>query len=254
MLTVLATKDPIKYTQPYIKSSIVMSKQYAALSIVLAVYVGLANYASKKIGPPWAWQSIKYIIDRFQKQIIKGSSHPKYDEHRVTLFKCVRWNFRMTDWKTLKERSGSDKYPNLKQLWNLRWFKPLTRSGPTTQRLRTWFPLYEEGTIGEGVIGEVWRTEGVKRVEDLPEIPPIDEADAAQVYKTYAAEVKCNEKWLRSRNNRTMARSYCGIPIEVDNGKRWGVIIIDSREPRLNISNEQIELAAVALGKFIEKA
>jgi hypothetical protein len=50
-----------------------------------------------------------------------------------------------------------------------------------------------------------------------------------------------------------LARSYCGIPVEAS-GKKWGVIMIDSRESKLSISDEQIELTAVALGKFIEKA
>lgn len=253
VLAVLATKDPSQYKQwPSLQSSITLGKQYAALSLVFAVYVGAANYACKKIGPPWAWQAIKCIIDRFQKQVIKGSTRPKYDEHRVTLFKCVRWNFRVRDWKSLSDRSGLDKHA-IKALWRLRWFKPISRSGHTTLRLTTRFPLYEEATVGEGVIGEVWRTEGVKRVEDLPEIPSSNGADPNQAYATYSKEVNCGEKWLKSQNNRTMARSYCGIPIEV-NGKPWGVIIIDSREPKLKISNEQIELAALALGKFIEKA
>lgn len=254
ILTVMAGKDPAKYTQwPYIEHSIAWGKQNAALALGLAVYVGSANYICKKIGPPWAWKAIKHIIDRFQKQVIKGSARPKVDEHRVTLFKFCRWNFRLSDWRNLLERSGSSRRPRLKELQTLRWFKPVARSGHVTQTLATRFPFYERETIGEGVIGQVWRTQGVKRIENLPQIPVIDGSDPDQAYKNYAQEVNCHEGWLRKQINRTQARSYSGIPIEV-NGTLWGVIIVDSLESNLKITDEQIELAAVALGKFIEKA
>jgi hypothetical protein len=256
-LTVLASKDPTKYQGwPSIQYTVAFGKENAALAVGLAVYVGVANFACKKIGPPWAWKAIKHIIDRFQKQVIKGSVRPKIDEHRITLFKFVRWNFHLKDWLSLKDRCGLNRRLNIKDLRTLRWFKPVTRSGHVTQNLTTRFPLFEIKTRGEGVIGEVWKTEGVKRIDNLPQIPPSDEEDQDpdEAYNIYAKEVNCNEEWLRKETNRTKARSYCGIPIEVLNGKLWGVIIIDSMEPQLKVTDEQIELAALALGKFIEKA
>lgn len=251
VLTALASKDPSKYPEwPRIQQSVAFGKAYIGIAFGLAVYVALANFTCKKIGAPWAWDAIKQIIDRFQKQVIKGSAQPKLDEHRITLFKFGRFNLRLKDWRCLGQRCRPLKF---RDLWTLRWFKPISRSGHLGT-LRTRFPLFENETRGEGVIGEVWKTEGVKRIDNLPKIPPEPGTSDVEAYGIYADQVNCNENWLREEIGRTQARSFCGIPIELQSGKKWGVIIIDSVEPQLKVTDEQIELAAIALGKFIEKA
>lgn len=251
-LTALASKDPSKYPGwPTIQNSVAFGKANVGLAFGLAVYVAVANFTCKKIGPPWAWKAIKQIIDRFQRQVIKGSAVPKYDEHRITLFKFARFNLHLKDWLDLKDRCRPLKRNDL---WTIRWFKPIARSGHVKQTLKTRFPLFEDETCGEGVIGEVWKTEGVNRIENLPQIPPENGASDSEAYSIYADKVNCHEHWLREKTGRTQARSFCGIPIEIQSGKKWGVIIIDSVEPKLKVTDEQIELAAIALGKFIEKA
>jgi hypothetical protein len=45
----------------------------------------------------------------------------------------------------------------------------------------------------------------------------------------------------------------CGTKIE-KNGSKWGVIIIDSRSTTLSVTDDQVEFAAAALGKFIERS
>lgn len=251
VITALASKDPAKFPGwPTIQNSVAFGKANVGVAVGLAIYVAVANFTCKRLGPPWAWQAIKQIIDRFQKQVIKGAAQPKLDEHRITLFKFSRFNLHLQDWFGLPQRCGPLKPTDL---WTIRWFKPVTRSGHV-KTLKTRFPLFEKETRGEGVIGEVWKTEGVRRIENLPQIPPDNGASDVEPYRIYADEVNCNENWLREEIGRTQARSFCGIPIEVQSGKKWGVIIIDSVEPQLKVTDEQIELAAIALGKFIEKA
>ena len=254
VLTFLAANNPTEYDQwPSIQSSITWSKGHTLWAFGLSLYIGAASFACKQIGPPWAWKAIKYLTDQFQKQVIKGMAHPTLDEHRVTLFKHVRRNYHLRDWRSLRERSGLEKWPSPSELWYLTWFKPIVRSGHVAQHNISWFPLFDQHRMGEGVIGVVWRTEGVKRIEDLPLCTSPDPTTVDQAIESYASLVRVAPVWLKGKDSRTKVRSFCGIPIEA-NGKLWGAVIIDSRNPKLTITDEHVELTAAALGKFIEKA
>jgi hypothetical protein len=255
LLTFLADKNPDSFSSmPFVSGSIQWSRNHTMWAFALAVYFAIANFACKQIGPPWAWKAIKRILDGFQKQVVRSIPGAAIDEHRVTLFKHVRCNLHWRQWRDLKERLGTSDWPGVRALWQVKWFKPIARSGHVGQRNIAWFPFFEDrspgsGTTGEGVIGAVWRTQGVTRIDNLPAGAATD----AAALTDYANRVFVSEGWLKQSPSRVAALSYCGIFIEVK-GNPWGVIIVDSRSPQLPVTAEQVELAAIALGEFIEKA
>jgi hypothetical protein len=75
----------------------------------------------------------------------------------------------------------------------------------------------------------------------------------------YARRTWVDEEWLKARlrQKKPCARSFCGMPVEA-NGKRWGVIVLDSRiEDGIRNPNRywrMYRLVAVFLGTLVERA
>jgi hypothetical protein len=117
------------------------------------------------------------------------------------------------------------------------WFVPVIRSGHTDQRSRTRFWASREFPESvEGIPGLVLAR---NRVMVLNRLPNLHDSPSENDFDEYAKLTSVSKEWLKQRieNDRRCARSFCGIPVEVEN-KFWGVIVIDSELEELPNSEE----------------
>ncbi len=190
---------------------------------VCAVYLAVAERASTYLKSPQTWAAIDSFLDNLQKHFFKeGNLH----DHRVTLFKRATWNW---DWHTWHLRGQKKRWP-----WS-GWFVPVARSGYAKRSSTRFWASEAESSAAEGIPGRVW-VEGPRVIDKLPDLK-INSSD--DNLSKYAKETRVSKEWLqqRIRENKPCARSFCGIPVEV-NGKFWGVIVMDSQLERLSSSDE----------------
>ena len=222
--------DPSRWQ--LVSDFLIWLQQYAWVTVPsLTVALGLMQLVRLMIGPPWIWDTVHYLLDRFQGYVFEGESGPLH-HHRVTLFRYTRVRFWLCHWPW----SG--------------WLVPVERSGHTTRRSRTTFLAPDDADQAEGIAGQTWAQNRVVVVNGLPDInenPPCD------VLAEYARRTWIAEAWLQKQSQH--ARSFCGIPVEVK-GKLWGVIVLDSRSPGV-IDEEAIRFYSLIgryLGKLLERA
>lgn len=259
LLALSASQVAEDYTFQAVSSVIAWSQREKLLIFVLAAFAVSAKVARQRIGPPWAWKAIKELLDTWQSQIFSATPNAPADEHRITIFKRVsRWR-NPRGWLELRFRTGNPNWWHYSE-WPVGWFKPLARSQHVTQRNITWFPCFDATRLGEGFIGAVWRAADTLRTPTLPDLNPPPDPDpnqpkrpSAADYKLYAQQTRVTEDWLRARKDKTNGRTLCGIKME-KKGKKWGVMVVDSRSEKLNLTDDQVKFAAAALGKLIERA
>jgi len=85
----------------------------------------------------------------------------------------------------------------------------------------------DDADAAEGVAGLAWSCNKMIPVSELPDLYA-DQTD--ENIRVYATRTWLSPDLVKKRLNKryAMARSYLGIPIEVK-GKRWGVLVLDSR-------------------------
>ena len=208
-----------------------IGKRLWATIPLLMVALGLMQVTRWMIGPPWVWDTIHYLLDRFRDYVFEEESGPLH-HHRVTLFKYVRVRFCFRRWPW----SG--------------WLVPIERSGHTTRRSRTTFLAPDDADRAEGIAGQTWAQ---NRVVPLAKLPDINENPSCDALTEYARQTFVAEAWLQKQ--RQHAHSFCGIPVEVK-GKLWGVIVLDSRNPEAIDQNaiRFYSLIGRYLGKLLERA
>lgn len=176
---------------------------------------GLLSYVSK----PRLWKAAQGCIDALHDHVFEnaeGSSH----HHRVTLFQWRRFAW----WPR-------DIHGRFRNPWS-GWLHPVVRSGHTTQRSETKFLVpRNDPERAQGVAGEVWNT---RRVLNYSSLPHLTENSTPDDYVEYADKSKVPTLWLEDRikNKKPCARSFVGIPVEVDHDV-WGVVLLDSRQEKL---------------------
>jgi hypothetical protein len=280
LLTFISAQKPESYRSVEAALGLIgWSQSHKGLIFAFALTAVVSKVVCDRIGPPWVWKAIKDMVNLWQTWVVeeqkrleeeeqrtlvqtalkegKAAPPPKAsisysDQHRVTVFKKVPWWFSRGDWFKLKRLSG--KFPAYRD-WPIGWFKPIARSGNVNQRNISWFPCYDVETSGEGVIGRIWRAKNTFRLENLPDLQPTNGSTAAEEdWDNYAKAAKVPKDWLKAHGNRLLGRSFYGTRLEKKAGTPWGVIIIDSKETAVPISDPQVRFAAGALGKLLERA
>jgi hypothetical protein len=191
------------------------------VSLLLA---GVAAFAMKWIGEPWAWQMATSLLNGFRNQLFKGKKDPVH-HHRVTLFKIQHWCFC---WKY--------KRVLFRAPWQ-RWLRALLRSGHTTLRSKPTFAIPDDAENVEGIAGLAWSKRATIYETNLPQLST---ASNQTNLRKYAEKTKMDsrELELRVKDGKSFARSYCAFPIESESGDIWGVMVIDSQGPDLPDENE----------------
>jgi hypothetical protein len=206
-----------KFLKPLVEST-----QHAAWFTIplLTIVVGVAQLIRNQIGPPWVWEHVHILLDSLQ-EFVFGDEPGDLHHHRATLFKHVRFG---RGWR----------------LWDCRgWLVPLERSGHATRKSKSTFRAPDDADKAEGIAGSAWAGKRTTYVEGLPDVSGEPSHDAIE---TYATATRCTTKWLVK--HKPSCRSLCGIPLDVK-GKRWGVIVLDSR-------NEQITQKTALIDNFFK--
>lgn len=105
-----------------------------------------------------------------------------------------------------------------------------------------------EPESAEGFAGQVWARNRTLVINGLPDL---HDSPSEKDIERYALASFASEEWVRRRlsASKPCARSFCGMPVEVDN-KPWGVIVIDSQSEELPDSSELQEVYGL-LGRLL---
>ena len=116
------------------------------------------------------------------------------------------------------------------------------------------------GATSEGICGQVFSSEMVLSVHDLPDLIA-DESD--QNLEQYAKATYVTKKWLKKwvakkrARGQKVCRSICGFHVETSSGKPWGVLVLDSASPEnINIKRQAEKIYDITkkhLSQLVEK-
>lgn len=214
-----------------------------ANGLLLLFVLPAAAYATRLrrfLRSPVTWELVHKVLTQLQKSVYRDEEDEKYN-HRATLF--VKSTMLHRGWPIRRN-----------------YLVPAERSGSHDRSSTTRFLCEPEkpGRKHEGVAGQTWVQEKIIEVKDLPDLyAEMDEAARETAIKEYAKKSWVSEDWVRDRiaKNCTMARSFVGIPVEIG-GRMAGVVILDSRNPRLPNRNKYkaaYELVEKLLSALLEK-
>jgi hypothetical protein len=147
--------DPKQLQGPWaiFASSLVWIQNRAWLLLfAVGIYLVISEIFRKVIGPPWVWDAIHHSLDLFQDYAFLPQPGDMLQDHRVTLFRHVRWRFCLMKWPW----SG--------------WLVPVERSGHTTRRTSVAFRAPDDANEAEGVAGVTWAGKLPVPVLDLPDM------------------------------------------------------------------------------------
>ncbi len=226
-------KEPVEFLQLWNR----------ALSPLLAGLIILCQWLKKIVGPPRIWQALTDVLTTFRDVVYPDKDDDDVHQNRITLFKYKRVCLRARCfWK----------------VWG-GWLVPVVRTGHTTLTGPTIFRAPDRPEqarikrgkprgakdVQQGVAGMAWNREKVYMVANLPAVAnePGD-PDLAE----YAERTGVSIDWLR--RTKPLARSYCGIPIEVG-GRRWGVVVLDSHNPEGIRETGQMQRKYELLGRIV---
>jgi hypothetical protein len=206
------------------------SVQHAAWFTIplLTITLGIAQITRNQIGPAWVWDHIHMLLDSFQESVF-GDEAGDLHHHRATVFKRVRFGrgWRFWDWRG--------------------WLVPLERSGHATRRSKSIFRAPDDADKAEGVAGSAWAGRRTIYIEGLPDLSGDTSLNALQ---NYASATRCTTKWLAK--HKPCSRSFCGIPLDV-RGKRWGVVVLDSRNEQIKQKTDLIDNFFRINGRYLSK-
>ena len=226
---------PLDFLKPYVVS-LQTNAWWSILSLTLLV--GLAKIINGRIGAPWVWDHVHFLLDKFQELLFEGEQGDVH-HHRVTLFKHVRCK----NWYQVLRRDGG--------------LLSVERSGHTTMKSVAFFRAPDDADNAEGVAGWTWAAKRVTTVENLPDIHNRRGGNHwTQNRAKYAQKTRVSDGWLTKHPDSARARSLCGIPVEVK-GRIWGVIVIDSRSPAFRnrtVIDDFWKINSRYFGKLLEKA
>jgi hypothetical protein len=211
-------------------------------AVIATILQGAAKETLDRMHLPRVWQAVKNALDSTQQHLFQESDGG-FHKHRVTLF----------------QRRLS--YPNaFHYVWNLKhfrsrkqpfwggWLVPIRRSSHIGQQTKTVWFAPDRGDTAEGLAGQVWTNNLVIIAEELP---ILTKGSAPTAIAAYATKGFVTIAWVEDRlqQEKMCARSFCGIPVEVNN-KRWGVVIIDSIAARIPNADE-LRHVGLLMGQFI---
>lgn len=219
------------------------------LLIVLGAIAFIAKPICAWLGPPWVWSRIESLLDEVREHAFDSAPADAVHDHRVTLFKRVGCClFRYRAWRFRSARSGKKRGPFAG------WIIPVARSGHTAQKTDVVFLAPDHAEDAEGIAGQVWRCNKSVYLDNLPRLT---KSSAERTKAQYAAKTWVSPAMVQRRLNRgkLLARSFCGIPIEVKS-RFWGAIVLDSVKPQsIKLPNDPTyRLSAKMLGELLRRS
>ena len=212
-------------------------KQWAWLIVLLATVIGswLSTWYLNRYGKP----EISAILHKVLRELrdgVFGDAAGRHSDHRVTLFAHRSSWWRGVRW-CKRPRRG--------------WLVPIARPGHTSLNSSTCFHAPDDSSKAEGVAGQAWiANDGAEAVLDLPDVHKSGTSDDL---KEYARRSWVSRSWVEK--NRPRTRSLAAYVIETEDSERWGVLVLDSREPHLDMEvlNAAFRSHGNVLGRVVEE-
>lgn len=205
----------------------------------------------KKKGDPWLVEKIQFILDRYQSGAFDLTGCPPdtpLDHNRVTLFRRQKgffvrhWTASRWFWPWGKHNPFSD------------FLVPVLRSGHMSKKTSIAFFVSDDSDRTESVAGKAWACSEALCVTELP---TMNGTSKVREKKLYARKTSCDEGMVDHyiTRARQMPCSIVAIPVE-RYGKRWGVVVLDSRYPKGVTSRavENYRLTVALIGHLLERA
>lgn len=212
---------------PLLSDLVTEVKSWTPTALPLAAAAALlGKYVSEWVGPPWVWRAIHAVLDYVQRDAFSAQAPVPVHEHRVTLFRHADWSF------LLRSPIQCIQLCCAHRRWPLAgWLRIEERSGHTTQRSNTVFLAPDDAASATGIAGLAWSCRGGIAKSDLPKL---HSGSSDEEVKRYADETKDSPESVRERlrNGKPCARAYMGVPVEAGRGNVWGVVVLDSTDPK----------------------
>jgi hypothetical protein len=215
---------------------------------IIVALMGVAaaiKIVKERLDRTWVWSAVQAIVDRIQAEAF-GDQGGYTHHHRATLFryqKYLWWPFpvRHFAWPWgLGRGPGSG------------WLLPVIRSGHATQRTATYFLAPDDADKAEGVVGHIWNS---NKEIGLSVGAPLQQGATAEEISEYAGKTFVDAtRATKELSKKVLAASFRGVPIEGKAGRKWGVLILDSRHPEAAMNAKlNIDPYAYCLGKLLER-
>lgn len=216
-------QDPIKANLVFLQSKLFLAVLVCALAILLLKCLNefiVSKYTVRA-------ETVKFVVDSLHKKYFENVPEEHKYEHRVTVFKARKKWFPFTD-------------------CHLRIY---SRSGTTYQKSKTRLIIDDDHLeLNEGIAGWAWFINATATKMDLPAWPNTDSSNSISGEKAlceqYAKEGRIPLSKASSLN--VKSRSVTATVVRTSKGKKWGVLVLDSRDPK-GISELQEKKALVEL-------
>ena len=160
------------------------------------------------------------VLSQFHESVF-GGAPGRQSDNRVTLFSYHRWSLRVLLGKRWPPWGG--------------WLIPAQRPGHISQHSSSVFRAPDDDSRAEGIAGQAWvDNNGVFQEFNLPEIT--EDSDDATVNE-YAKRTHVDIK--RVKKAKRHSRALRGIRIETPGAVPWGVLVLDSTEPSIDVRKAQ---------------
>lgn len=196
---------------------------------LLLIAGSVFGFVARRLGDTPARTALGALLEHMREDVFGEHQEDPSHYHRVTLFRKQTWTWRfmyLDGWR-----------PRFLGWPGGGWLVPVMRSGHTTQKARSRWSVPDAADNAVGIAGWTWNKDGVTAVQKLPCIAEYCDGEPSDAdYEIYAVKSHVPEAWARSR--RPEQRSLCGFPVKA-RGKRWGVLVLDSRAPEMDVEAAQ---------------
>jgi hypothetical protein len=212
---------------------------------VCAALAALTTFSRNFVGPKEVWSAVHTLLNDFRDRAFETQEDPY--ANRVTLFRHSQWCFKRTAWFKM--------FTQGKWIWG-GWLVPVERSGDMAQSPSVAFyaPL-DHPNRAEGFAGIVFRRRVTFERPELPDLNRrmLDSAAGEKTLKVYCelTNVTPSEIKERLKRDRMCARSFWGLHLEKEDTSLWGVLVIDSQQPKIK-PKEEIYGAYKSLAKVLD--
>jgi len=213
----------------------------------LTVLAATAKFVKERLDRTWVWSAVQTIVDKIATEAFGHLNSGDVHHHRATLFQ-----YRNYFWFPFPPRSKI--WPWGRRRWPCSgWLVPVIRSGHTTRRTNTYFLAPDDADNAEGFAGKIWAS---NRELALSAATTLQRGANEETVTKYAEQTFVSKTWTNQQlsNNKVLAVSFRGVPIEGKAGRRWGVLILDSRDPNAaKDAKLNIQQYAYCLGRLLER-
>lgn len=225
------------------------------INVALTVLWGSLTFLRNHVGPPWLWDCIKGILDKFQKTVFTDVGAGELsDHHRVTLYRYQRYCF----WPRGRGRwywPWGRAWGKLCHPWS-GWLVPVVRAGPRSAGSTVFY--VGDGSSAEGVCGAAFSQQSGMLLISGADVPDITQNSSEADILEYARLTFVSVDMIRQRKRqkRPCARYFLALQVEVQS-KKWGVLMIDSRAealPQPNVALHRFSQVKDVLDNLLRRA